>query len=133
MIIEINDTHTIGEIRQKFSKSFPFLRIEFFLQGSSNLPKAALQLKDLSLSIGSIRKNHAEGKISITGKDSVRKIEESFRDRFGLEVQIFRRSGNTWLVTTTTDELTLNQQNEIAGEMATMVEPSEPPDIHEQD
>lgn len=133
MIIEINDQHTIGELQETFSKTFPYLRLDFFLPGSGSLPKAALRISDSSITLGSIRRNHNEGKISISGKDTVREIEETFQNRFGLEAQIFRRSGTTWLLTTATDNLTLNKQNEIAGEMAVAVEPDEPDDIHEQD
>ena len=133
MIIEINDQHTIGELQEKFSKAFPYLRLDFFLSASGSLPTAAMRISDTSITLGSIRRNHSEGEIAISGKDTVRHIEEIFLKRFGLNAQIFRHSGTSWLLTTTTDDLTLNQQNEIAREMAVAVEPEEPADIHEQD
>lgn len=133
MIITITDQQTIRELQEKFSQTFPFLRLDFFLPGSGSLPKAALRISDSSINLGSIRRNHTEGEIAISGKDTVHHIEEIFRKRFGLEAQIFRRSGTTWLLTTATDGLSLNKQNELAGEMAIAVEPPEPGDIHEQD
>ncbi len=37
--------------------------------------------------------------------------ERLFEETFGLYVQVMRKSGDTWLVTSVTDSLTLEQQN----------------------
>ena len=39
-------------------------------------------------------------------------LEERFEKDFGLHVQVFRKSGNIWLETSVSDDLTLAQQNE---------------------
>jgi hypothetical protein len=52
---------------------------------------------------------------------------------FGLDVQVFRKSGNTWLVTTKTDDWTIAEHNKRAKEMANPVEAPEPTDYQEHD
>ena len=62
MIIEINDSKTIGDIQDKFSTFFPFLKIDFYErphhwhEGSES--KTAFP-RDKKL--GEIRKNHPHG------------------------------------------------------------------------
>jgi hypothetical protein len=41
-------------------------------------------------------------------------VENAFEEMYGLSVQVFRKSGNTWLQTTTSDSWTLNEQNQKA-------------------
>ena len=54
------------------------------------------------------------------------------RDRFGLHVQVFRRSGKTWLQTIRTDNWTLGQQDAEAA-ASNQVPPTETEDdYHEQ-
>jgi hypothetical protein len=38
-------------------------------------------------------------------------LERLFEQEFGLHVQVFRKSGNIWLMTTVSDSLTLEEQN----------------------
>ncbi|MBK6949217.1 MAG: hypothetical protein IPH16_15200 [Haliscomenobacter sp.] len=42
---------------------------------------------------------------------TVREFEQAFYDTYGLNVQVFRRSGNIWIQTTATDSWTLAEQN----------------------
>jgi hypothetical protein len=62
----------------------------------------------------------------------VSELEELFQEVFGLSVQIFRKSGENWLQTTTTDFWTLNQQNNKGKDMCEKIEPEEQQDYHEQ-
>jgi hypothetical protein len=49
---------------------------------------------------------------------TVSELEKSFTEIYGLYTQVFRKSGNIWLVTTITDNWTLNEQNQ-QGEIIT--------------
>ena len=133
MTIEVNDTLSIGELRKKFSSHFPFLKLEFFLRNDGGLPLASLRITDDSILLGSIRRNHTEGELAISAHDTVHRLEHAFRNRFGLNVQVFRHSGNSWMLTTSTDNYTLERLNALGEEMAEPVPPPEPSDIHEQD
>ena len=42
-------------------------------------------------------------------------FEKMFHDKFGLNVQVFRKSGNLWMQTTSTDHWTLAEQNRKGG------------------
>jgi hypothetical protein len=42
---------------------------------------------------------------------TVEELEKSFLVKFGLNVQVFRKSGKSWLETTITDKWTLEKQN----------------------
>lgn len=133
MELVINETKTVGEIQKSFNKRFPFLKISFFKR-----PHAAGEASPLSEMhhidelIKDIRHKDKNGIISVDGDMQVKQIEMLFQEVFGLSVQIFRKSGEGWLQTTTTDSWTLNQQNAKGKEMNSPVESEQKEDYHEQ-
>lgn len=114
----ITDDFTIEQVQDKFQAHFPYLKIEFFkkphdeMQGS---PKEHLITGNHLL--GDIRTSHNAGNISIHGNQKVSTLEEHFGENYGLNVQVFRKSGKTWLETTKTDEWTLSEQNRVGEDM----------------
>lgn len=113
MKIDINDHRKIHAIQQEFSALFPWLQIEFFskphkMGGGS--PRA--QLVASSKTLGECRTVHDSGTITITPGMTVADLEQSFHDVYGLAIQVFRKSGKTWLETTVTDGWTLEKQNQ---------------------
>ncbi len=115
MIIEIYEDQKLIEISHLFTNIYSFLKIEFY-----NKPhdwQAASSLKDLldgNLSVGNVsrKKNHT-GFMEFHFWQKTGFLESYFKNRFGLNVQIFRQHGDKWVQTVGTDELTLEQQNEI--------------------
>ena len=108
----ITDSKTLKEVKSEFSQKFPFLKLEFYKgKHESNKPSPANQQFDENLKIGSIRQTHTEGDLKISGNLKVSTFEDRFWKQYGLNVQVFRRSGNLWLQTTTTDHWTLTAQN----------------------
>jgi len=113
MQIEINDHRKIYSIQEEFNKNFPWLKLEFFSKphkvgGAS--PKT--QLVSPSKTLGECRTLHDSGMITITPMMTVDELEQAFRDVYGLSIQVFRKSGKSWLETTITDTWTLEKQNE---------------------
>lgn len=108
----ITDKKRLVDIQREFQAKFPYLKLEFYTQphatgvGSSN----KVLLPALS-KIGDVRTKHNTGDISINGHLKVKSLEQLFHDQYGLNVQVFRRSGEIWLQTTSTDEWTLTEQN----------------------
>lgn len=51
------------------------------------------------------------GKITMNGEISVGVFEKMLEDRFGLFIQVYRKSYGTWLQTWATDMWTLDEQN----------------------
>lgn len=65
-----------------------------------------------------MQKKYLEGFIHITDDMPVSKLEQLFLDQFGLSVQVFRKSGSSWLETTFTDDWTLKRQNDAGMELS---------------
>lgn len=133
----INDQITIGNIQEVFRKQFPYLRLEFFVfkEGEKRIFSKKNLLTDSGKTIGSIRNTHKKGLISFNGKQKVSTLEKGFLEGFGLYVQVFRKSGNQWLETSTSDNTTLSEQNRLGLETTLSKGKEVPPDYdlyHEQ-
>ena len=118
MEIHIIDDKRLGEIKSEFSKYFPFLKLEFFKHAHNNglgSPKEDMIVEDLVL--GDIRTIHNEGDIVIRDDMEVGLLEQKFESKYGIHVQIFRKSGDIWLETSATDNWTLKEQNLTGLEM----------------
>jgi uncharacterized pyridoxal phosphate-containing UPF0001 family protein len=112
MKITINDLRKINAIQKEFNDVFPFLLIQFFCKPHTKAgasPKK--QIEDSSKTLGECRTIHTKGHITIAPSMTAADIEEQFRDRYGLSVQVFRKSGKSWLETSATGEWTLEKQN----------------------
>ena len=107
----IQDEKKLRKIQEEFREKYPYLKIEFY--GPNG--KEERKLLDPESTIGEVRTIHAEGEVSIHGNVKVKTLEESFSKHYGLNVQVFRLSGNLWLQTTSTDDWTLHEQNRKGG------------------
>lgn len=114
MILEIDGTKKIEDIRKEFSTFYPFLSIEFFDKphqvGEITSDK---HLLPHNKTIQDIRKRHNPGMLEIHSWHKTGIVEQEFKKLYGLNVQILRRQGDIWIQTAGTDELTLEEQNEI--------------------
>ena len=112
MEILITDDRLISDIQKEFSTEYPFLKIEFFRNfHKSGEPSAKLQLISKTLALGQVRSVHTEGMVDLNGGRSVEEIEKEFQSKYGLSVQVFRKSGNVWIETSLTDHWSLIRQN----------------------
>lgn len=124
MILRIDDHKTVGEVQDKFNECFPYLKIDFFKK--SHHVKKPSDEKDLigaGYKIGDIRKKHTIGNMEIYSWNTVATIEQAFKERYGLHVQILRKENNHWVQTTKTDIYTLKKQSEMAMHAANSIEP----------
>lgn len=123
MTIEINNSKTVREIQDEFSKKFPYLKLEFFTSphareaASHEIPCRPEKL------LGELRESDSQGIITITPGNETGAVEKEFEDRFGLNVQIYRLQMDRWIQTVGTDILTLKEQNEIAKDSAIFYNP----------
>jgi hypothetical protein len=119
MIIEINDNKTLGQISNYFSAYYPFLKIEFYNEphGWQEASSYKHQIPS-DKTIGEVRKRHHSGATEIHSWHKTGHVEQEFRNLFGLHIQILRRQGHAWIQTAGTDELTLEEQNEIGRKTA---------------
>ena len=115
----ITPYNMISEIQKEFSTQFPHLRLEFFfhkpsVRSRSDFSNAIL----LDHRVGEWKKITGDMTLAICEDMKVKDLEMEFKKCFGLDVQVFRHSGNIWLQTTMTNDWTLNQQNSQGREIS---------------
>jgi hypothetical protein len=112
MKVIINDNRKIFAIQEEFNQVFPYLRLEFFSKPHKKDGATSKKfVKHNSKTLGECRTIHNTGEITIVPGMTVSELEQGFGDVYGLGVQVFRKSGKTWLETTVTDNWTLEEQN----------------------
>lgn len=122
MNIVINDHRKIFAIQEEFSKVFPYLKLEFLSKPHTSSGSSSHKLvRRNSKTLGECRTIHNKGKITITPGMSVADLEQKFSDVYGLTVQLFRKSGTTWLETSVTDGWSLEEQNSQGEILSKMV------------
>ncbi len=113
--MKITDLQKLGDIQLAFQAQFPYLKLEFYknshLVGEGSTRNDVL---DHNLSVFDVTGENVVEEISVTGDMTVALLESQFAATFGLGLQVFRKSGQIWLQTTTTDHLTLDEQNQKA-------------------
>jgi len=119
MKLIINDHRKIFAIQEEFNKLFPYLKLEFFskphTKGGSTSKKF---IKHNSKTLEECRTLHNSGEITVVPEMTVSELEQNFGDVYGLGVQVFRKSGRSWLETTVTDNWTLEEQNRQGEELS---------------
>ncbi|UKN02962.1 hypothetical protein K6119_05465 [Paracrocinitomix mangrovi] len=109
--LKISDDIQLKELKKAFNDKFPHLKIEFFAEAHEEGEASTYKsMYDENLYLKDIRKSHNEGELSIDGHTKTATFEQNFKDHFGVNVQVWRKSGNMWLQTTTTDDWTLSEQ-----------------------
>lgn len=110
--MKITNNVTLLSLQQAFNQTFPGLRIEFYAahhDTGEGSPKGTSL--DPHLLVKDARTTEQEGTFKLDPQMSVGAFEEALEERFGLNVQVFRKSGVTWMQTTATDHWTLGEQN----------------------
>ncbi len=110
--MKINNNVTLQSLQQAFSQTFPGLRIEFYAAhhdlGKGSPKGTALEPH---LLVKDARSSQQEGEIDLDPNMSVGAFEETLEKQFGLNAQVFRKSGVSWMQTTATDHWTLSKQS----------------------
>lgn len=118
MILHILQNREIRNVQRDFNEAYPYLKIEFYKK-NNNLKSEIVNVKrlDNSITIGTAGSIN-EGDILIEDTMTVGQLENSFKDKFGLLVQLSRKSGIIWLETTMTGNWTLKRQNDHGKELS---------------
>lgn len=106
----LRSERTIKEVKEEFNKAYPFLQIEFFKDSESDENRQPEEF-DPSTELIDVSGVLKEGTIDIEPTNTVKEIEYKFLHLYGLPVRIFRKQNGSWLKTTVTDDLTLQEQN----------------------
>lgn len=114
MILAIDNNKKIKEVQEEFNKLFPYLKLEFFTKkhrmGEATAKKYMKQVINKKLA-DFISTSNDNNLLEISPQMSVAFLEELFKTIYGLNVQVFRKSGKVWLETTFTDGWSLEEQN----------------------
>lgn len=113
MKIQVLKDKTIGQLQDEFSQTYPFLKLVFFTKPHKAYKgsPAKYLVSDRNITLGSLEKKPHSGDLYLEPEMPTWQVERLFEEEFGLHVQLFRKSGNTWLETSVTDDLTLEEQN----------------------
>lgn len=112
MELVLSYQETVKDIKKQFNSLFPFLKLEFFTephvvgQGSPYR-----RMVPQSTQLGEIEGVLREGTLTVQPNSTVKDLEQAFQHQFGLPVQVFRKQNEVWIETTSTDHLTLAEQN----------------------
>lgn len=119
MYLEINGERSISDIQKDFCAVYPFLKIEFFRNGTIRRDRypANKMIPATMLVKNAWHWKKDNGLLPLGDDMTVTDFENALMDQFGLSGQVFRRSGNLWLETTITDYWTLKQQNDHGREI----------------
>jgi hypothetical protein len=114
MIIELKSEMMLMDLKKQFHSYYPHLKIEFFSEvrnESGRNSKAQMLSNETVLSgMGSF----VPTQIEFSGDTTVAAFEAMFANQAGLNVQVFRKSGNVYLETSNTDDWTLDQEHKEA-------------------
>ena len=127
MVLQILKTRSVGDVQQDFSREYPYLRIDFFKNVDGKLGSLIKQRLSRTAKLSSSGRLK-EGELEIYDEMTVGHLEKTFRERFGINMQVSRKSGPVWLETTVTDKWTLKQQNEHGRELSVPVKKILPED-----
>jgi hypothetical protein len=96
---------------------YPFLSIRFF-QNKTNAEGVVYRVwLDSEKTVHEVsRRTHLHGVIELHYWDKTSAVQQTFHQSFGLGVQVFRKHGLEWIEVNGTDNLTLEEQNEIGME-----------------
>jgi hypothetical protein len=115
MKINIQTHTTIQDIKKVFHEHYPGLKLDFFIDKNKDGNYTANEkVTDYNITFSSLGVTKKEGEILIEGKTLVKEVENSFQKAFGVVAQIFRKSGNQWLMTSSSDSQSLEELNTLA-------------------
>ena len=114
MVLHISPDRTLSETQQDFNDVYRYLRLEFYRNSEPGVARKHIN-NSVKLNAAGLKKN---GEIEISDTTVVGQLENEFLEKFGLHVQVSRKSGTIWLETTMTDNWTLKQQNDHGRELS---------------
>jgi len=112
MVLNIAPERTIGELQAEFSAAFPGLKLVFFSKSHRAYKgsHAKFLLSETDTLLHEFSPDIKTGYLLLEPNMVVWQVERLFEQEYSLHVQVFRKSGQVWLETSVTDDLTLEQQ-----------------------
>ena len=110
--MKIDKSFNIKQIKEQFSSQFPYLKIELYSYEHEKNEGSSIdkQLKETVL-LSELNPELSTAKVQIDPEMTVSNFEHLMQQDFGLNIQVFRKSNDLWLQTSSTDSWTLEKQN----------------------
>ena len=104
---------TIEDFISEFSKNLPGLKIELYTKShdEGEGSKHSEQI-DHSKTLGELNPKLEGGELNIDPQMTVADFEAHCNVKYGFHIQVFRRSNDLWLQTSSTDDWSLEKQND---------------------
>ncbi|HVI43840.1 MAG TPA: hypothetical protein VM802_03190 [Chitinophaga sp.] len=112
MKIYISEEAIVADIEDRFHSLYPNLKLEFFRKPhEEGKCSPANEKLPSNAPIEKIRMMHSFGWMDVSYYRTAAAVEHDFSHLFGLHAQILRKAGRLWLITTGTDNRTLEELN----------------------
>lgn len=125
MEIIITEDSTLAELNEQFQSHYPFLKLQFYennVDPEKHKEVPGEPVKNYNRTVHDLIHGRVNATLSMNGQLHVNTFEKSWFEQAGIWCQVFRRSGNVWLQTTVTDDMTLRGVNQFGIEMSQPVE-----------
>lgn len=111
--LSFHSGHTIQHIQEVFRQHFSHLKIEFYRTPHEDAEGNVKRDQYLhQVSLGELLGHDGELQLELSPTMETSALEHWFEREHGLHAQVFRLQRGTWLQTTATDSLSLEEQNE---------------------
>jgi len=98
MTIRLTNSRTLESISAEFNEVYPYLKLVFVTKRPTRM-------------LGDFKATETDKHLSIFESLTVGQLVDQFNRYYGLNVQVFRKSGRSWLETKATESWTLAKQN----------------------
>ena len=109
----------IKEVQEEFTRTYPFLKIDFSkgkdqgrVSRSGTLPDAPSSVSGEDEVVRDVAQKLLWQELGLCDDMKINEVEVLLQYQFGLPAQVLRKSGRLWLETRMTQHWTLRQQNE---------------------
>lgn len=113
MNIHIQQHTLLNEVQTQFSEKFSHLSLQFFIDKNNdgNLTADEKILND-QLTFGGLCKKELDIELDIEAGMTSKQVEKLMYDKVGIIAQVFRKRGDQWLMTSSSDDQTLEALNQ---------------------
>ena len=119
MKLQIGTDSRFKDVQEKFTEVYPFLKVEFYKEKYAEMEVSAIKDRISPDKIISEQgKSFKADFVDINNHRTVAELEKEFYEKFGISMQVSRKSGNIWIETSKTDDRTLKVQNQMGETMS---------------
>lgn len=108
--MEILNTRTIADLQKDFSAVFPFLKLEIVIAKHARVTNGSAFYSPDRL-LENCRRIRHEGLLIINKDASIQSFQQNMLNDYGLNIEVFRKCGNSWIATTLSRSWSLERQN----------------------